>query len=48
MEPSTKRDCVQEGQTYSHGSEFCNLQKCMRCNDGEWEDIPQDPEDIGA
>jgi|GEM_PF-3299733 len=44
MEPSTKKDCVREGQAYSHGSEFCDLTKsCMRCNDGEWEISFEEP-----
>ena len=37
MEQEKKKECTFEGKTYSHGEEVCVADKCMKCNDGEWE-----------
>ena len=33
---SCQRDCMFEGDKYSHGSEVCTATKCLRCEDGTW------------
>jgi hypothetical protein len=34
-------DCTFEGRRFAHEAEFCDSGKCMRCNDGKWEDIDE-------
>lgn len=33
-----KKSCMFAGFEHPHGSEMCEDSKCMRCNDGKWED----------
>ncbi len=35
----TERTCSFQARTYSHGAEICHDDKCMRCVDGQWEDM---------
>jgi len=42
MDSGGKKDCKWEGRDYSHGTEVCDSERCMRCNDGDWEDRFQD------
>jgi hypothetical protein len=37
MDDLESKSCTFEGRTYSHGSEVCVADKCMRCDAGEWE-----------
>ena len=38
MEKAQKKECSFEGKNFAHGSELCDFEKCVRCNDGQWED----------
>lgn len=32
-----KKRCTYKGNVYPHEADICMVEKCMRCNDGEWQ-----------
>jgi hypothetical protein len=36
-----KKECTHRGEDYAHDSEVCESGRCMRCNDGEWEETDE-------
>ncbi len=33
-----KDSCPIKGRLYSHGAIICNEERCIECDDGEWEE----------
>lgn len=36
---SDKQQCCYGDSVYSHDSDICTVDKCLRCNDGEWKEL---------
>ena len=34
-----KERCTYKDSVYSHDAAVCTVDKCMRCNDGEWQEM---------
>jgi len=30
------KSCEYKGKNYTHGSDLCKAERCMKCDDGEW------------
>ncbi len=37
MEYAERDKCTLDGKLYMEGVEFCDTEKCMRCEGGNWE-----------
>ena len=38
MEFEPKRDCAFKERAYSHRALVCNIDRCMECKDGRWQE----------
>ena len=39
MEKLRNEECLLEQREFPHESEICDSGRCVKCNDGMWEDI---------